>query len=87
MMSGGSELMWSVRRTKRRYQKRMNVFEEDVFVKDEFEGRELSVVLEETEAEETCSEYESSTVDEVLFCSFHIVLSCVFFNYYPYYPR
>ena len=64
-----------------------NVFEEDVFVKDEFEGRELSVVLEETEAEETCSEYESSTVDEVLFCSFHIVLSCVFFNYYPYYPR
>ena len=42
-----------------------NVFEEDLFIKDEFEGRELSVVLEETEAEETCSEYESSNVDEV----------------------
>ena len=42
-----------------------NVFEEDLFIKDEFEGRELSVVLEETEAEETCSEYEGSNVDEV----------------------
>ena len=42
-----------------------NVFEEDLFIKDEFEGRELSVVLEETEAEESCSEYESSNVDEV----------------------
>ena len=44
-----------------------NVFEEDLFIKDEFEGRELAVVLEETEAEETCSEYESSNVDEVNF--------------------
>ena len=37
---------------------------EDNFDREEFEGRELSVVLEETEAEETDSDYSSSVVIE-----------------------
>ena len=42
------------------------ICEDDAFDKDEFEGRELSVVLEETEAEETDSDYSSGVdIDKV----------------------
>ena len=53
------------------------VCEDDAFDKDEFEGRELSVVLEETEAEETDSDYSSGVdidkVKERLLIQFHIL--------------
>ena len=41
--------------------------EEDAFDRDEFEGRELSVVLEETEVEESESDYSSGVdIDKVI---------------------
>ena len=40
--------------------------DDEVFDRDDFEGRELSVVLEETEAEETDSDYSSGVdIDKV----------------------
>ena len=38
--------------------------DDDVFIKDEFEGRELSIVFEETEAEDSNSEEASGEEDE-----------------------
>ena len=53
------------------------VCQDDSFDKDEFEGRELSVVLEETEAEETDSDYSSGVdidkVKERLLFQIHIL--------------